>query len=60
MTNFHTSFTSFKVVRFTSFKIVRKSWKMSSVGHVVYMSRSVCNIGRSNFKGVGFDGKVSL
>jgi len=52
MTNFHT--------RFTSFKIVRNSKKMSSVGHVVYMKRSMYNKGRINFKGLGFDGKVSL
>jgi len=32
---------------------------MSSVGHVVYM-KSMYNKGRSNFKGLGFEGKASL
>jgi hypothetical protein len=39
---------------------MRKSRKMSSVGHAVYMKRCVYNKGRSSFKGLGFDGKVSL
>lgn len=52
MTNFQTWFTSFK--------IVRKSRKMSSIGYVVYMKSSMCNKGRSNFKSLGFDWKVSL
>jgi len=39
---------------------VRKSRKMISVGHVVYMKIGMYNKGRSNFKGLGFDGKVFL
>jgi hypothetical protein len=39
---------------------VRISRKMSSVGREVYMKIGMYNKGRSNFKGLGFDGKVSL